>query len=86
MSSMGNISLTEQIACETAIIMLESPAQDKVYGTPEAWDYMETYFCSEDDLQAWVHYLKCKAQALARLGSEFIKEGLLGSEDFLALL
>ena len=35
-----------------AIILLESPAWDKVYGTPEAWDYMETYLCGEHDPKA----------------------------------
>ena len=58
---MGNISLTEQIARKTAIIMLESPAKDKAYGTLKAWDYMETYLCGEHDLQACIHYLLGKA-------------------------
>ena len=67
MSSVGNSNLANQIARKTAIFILESPARDKAFGTPEAWEYIETYLCGEHDLQACVCYLKGYAQALARL-------------------
>ena len=34
---MSSSGLAEQVACETALIMLESPHRDKTFGTPEAW-------------------------------------------------
>ena len=46
---MSSSGLAEQVACETALIMLESPHRDKTFGNPEAWEYMETYLCSERD-------------------------------------
>ena len=72
MSSVKNSNLDKQIACETAMLMLESPARDRAFGTSEAWEYIETYLCGEHDLQACVYYLKGKDQDLAKLGSEFI--------------
>ena len=78
--------LAEQLARETAIIILESPARDENYGTPEAWTYMETYLCGERNNQACIFYLKGWAQALARLGTDLIKVGSLGSKELLALL
>ena len=47
---------------------------------------METYLYGKRDYQACIHYLRGEAQALARLGLEFIKVRLLGSEELLALL
>ena len=84
MSSMSSSGLAEQVACEMALIMLGSPHRDKTFGNPEAWEYMETYLCGEKDYQACIHYLKGEAQALARLGSELIRVGSLGSEELLA--
>ena len=86
MSSVGNLTLTKQIAHEMAILLLESPAQDKIYGTPKSLDYMEIYLCGKHNLQACFHYLKGKAQALARLGPEFVRVGSLGAKELLALL
>ena len=43
MSSVGTLSLTEQVAHETAIIKLDSPLRDKEYGTPEEMKYIETH-------------------------------------------
>ena len=34
---------------ETAIIMLESEEVDKNFGNKEAWDYISTYLCGEND-------------------------------------
>ena len=47
---------------------------------------METYLCGRRDYQACIHYLRGKAQALARLGLELIRVGSLGSKELLALL
>ena len=62
MSSLGNLTLSEQFACETAINMLESPVRDKAYGTTEAWTYKEILMCGERIYQASIHYLKGKSQ------------------------
>ena len=86
MSSMSSSKLAEKVACETALIMLESPVRDKTFGNLEAWKYMETYLCCERDYQACIHYLRGEAQALARLGLELIRVGSLGSGELLALL
>ena len=75
MSLINSFGLAEQVACETALIMLESPYKDNTFGSLEAWEYMETYQCSERDYQACIHYLKGEAQALARLGLELIRVG-----------
>ena len=83
---MSSSGLAEQVACETALIMLESPHRDETFGNPEAWEYMETYLCGERDYQACIHYLRGEAQALARLSLELIRVGSLGSEELLALL
>ena len=83
---MSSYGLAEQVACETALIMLESPHRDKTFVNLEAWEYMETYLCGEGDYQACIHYLKGEAQALARLGLELIRVGSLGSKEHLALL
>ena len=72
MSLMSSSVLAEQVACETAIVMLESPGRSKTFENLEAWDYMELYLCGERDYQACIHYLKGEAQALARLGLELI--------------
>ena len=50
MSSVGSLSLTEQVAHKIAIIMLESPVRDEAYNTAEAQDYNKTYLCGEHDL------------------------------------
>ena len=64
---MSSSGLAEQVACETALIMLESPHRDETFGNLEAWEYMETYLCGERDYQACIHYLRGESQALARL-------------------
>ena len=86
MSSRSSSGLAEQVACETALIMMESPHKDKTFGNLEAWEYMETYLCGERDYQACIYYLRGEAQALARLGLELIRVGSLGSKELLALL
>ena len=86
MSLLSHSKLAEQVARETALIMLESPHRDESFGNLDAWEYMETYLCGEKDYQACVHYLRGEAQALAILGLELIRVGSLGSEELLALL
>ena len=83
---MSSTGLAEQVACETALIMLESPHRDETFGNLEAWEYMETYLCGKRDYQACIHYLRVDSQALARLGLELIRVGLLGSKELLSLL
>ena len=39
--------LAEEVACQTARIMLESLVRDKTFGNLEAWEYMEMNLCSE---------------------------------------
>ena len=86
MSLMSSSVLAEQVARETALIMLGSPERDETFGNLEAWEYMETYLFSERDYQACIHYLKGEAQALARLGLKLIRVDSLGSKELLALL
>ena len=78
MSLLSHSKLAEQVARETALIMLESPHRDESFGNLDAWEYMETYLCGKKDYQACVHYLRGEAQALARLGSELVRVGSLG--------
>ena len=70
---MSSSILAEQLACETALIMLESPERDEIFGNLEAWGYMDAYLCGERDYQVCIHYLKGETQALARLGLELIR-------------
>ena len=86
MSLVSSSVLAEQVASETALIMLESPERDETFGNLEAWEYMETYLCGKRDYQACIHYLRGEAQALVRLGLELIRVRLLGSKELLALL
>ena len=85
MSSVGKLTLNEQVACETTIIVLESPIRDKTYVTPEAWDNMETYLCGKNEFQVCIYYLKGEAQALAKLWTELIRVVSLKSQELLAL-
>ena len=39
----------EDILRETALIMLESDEQDLNFGNKEAWDYISTFLCGEND-------------------------------------
>ena len=39
----------KSIQCKTALIMLELEERDKNFGNKEAWDYIGTYLCGEDD-------------------------------------
>ena len=73
MSSISSSVLAEQVACETALIMLESPVRDETFGNLEAWEHTETYLCGESDYKACIFYLEGEAQALARLGLELIR-------------
>ena len=86
MSLVSSSVLAEQVACETALIMLESLERDETFGNLEAWEYMEMYLCGERDYQACIHCIRGEAQALARLGLELIRAGSLGSEELLTLL
>ena len=86
MSLVSSSIVAEQVAHETALIILESPERDEIYGNLEAWEHMETYLCGKRDYQACIHYLRGEAQALARLGLELTRVGSLGSEELLALL
>ena len=86
MSFLVNVALAEQVTCETAIIMLDSLARDKTYGSQEAVMYMETYMCRERDFQACILYLKRKIQVLVGHGTELIKVGSFGCKELLALL
>ena len=42
--------ICKNVLRETALIMLESEERDKNFGNKEAWDYINTYLCGEDDL------------------------------------
>ena len=39
----------EDILRETALIMLESDEQDENFGNKEAWDYISTFLCGENN-------------------------------------
>ena len=55
MSLVSSSVLAEQVACETALAMLEGPERDKTFGNLEAWKYMETYLCGKKNYQACIH-------------------------------
>ena len=42
----------EDILRETALIMLESDEPDENFGNKEAWDYISTFLCGENDRQS----------------------------------
>ena len=83
---MSSSVLAEQVACETALIMLESLVRDETFGNLEAWEYIETHLCGKRDYQACIRYLRGKAQALARPGLELIRVGSLGLKELPDLL
>ena len=39
----------KDILREKALIMFESEERDENFGYKEAWDYISTYLCGEDD-------------------------------------
>ena len=86
MSSVCSSVLSEQVACETALIMLESSERDETFGNLEAWEFMATNLCGKRDYQSLHLLLRGEAQALARLGLKLIRVGSLGPKELLALL
>ena len=61
--------LSESILKETALIMLEAEEPNKDFGSVEAWKYISTYLCGENDQKSCCHFLCGETQALARLGT-----------------
>ena len=61
--------LNESILKETALIMLEAEEPNKDFGSIEAWEYISTYLCGENDQRSCCHFLRGETQALARLGT-----------------
>ena len=41
--------ISESILKETALIMLEAEEPNKDFGSAEAWEYISTYLCGEND-------------------------------------
>ena len=61
--------LNKSILIETALIMLEMEEPNEDFGCTEAWDYISTYLCGENDRKSCYHFLWGETQALARLGT-----------------
>ena len=78
--------LNESILKETALIMLEAEEPSKDFGSIEAWEYISTYLCGENDQRSCCHFLRGETQALARLGTFQVRVGKQGSKELLSLL
>ena len=76
----------ENILRETALIMLEAEERDKNLGNREAWEYISTYLCGENDRKSCCHFLRGETQALAKLGTFQIRVGKQGSKELFSLL
>ena len=76
----------KNILRETAFIMLEFEEMDENFGNKEAWDYISTYLCGEDDQKSCCFFLRGETGPLARLGSFQIRVGQQGSKELLSLL
>ena len=76
----------KDILRETALIMLESEERDENFGNKEAWDYISTYLCGEDDRKSCCFFLRGETGPMARLGSFQIRVGQQGSRELLSLL
>ena len=84
--SLHNKDICESFLRETAIIMLESEEVDKNFGNKEAWDYLSTHLCGENDRQSCCYFLQGESVLLARLGLFQIRVGQQGSRELLSLL
>ena len=78
--------LKESILKETALIMLEAEEPNKDFGSIEAWEYISTYLCGENDRKFCCHFLRGETQALSRMGTFKIRVGKQGSKELLSLL
>ena len=78
--------LTGSILKETALIMLEAEEPNKDFRSIEAWEYISTYLCGENDRKSCCHILRGETQALARMGTFQIQVGKQGSKEVLSLL
>ena len=50
--------ISESILKETALIMLEAGEPNKDFGSAEAWEYISTYLCGENDRKSCCHFFK----------------------------
>ena len=78
--------LNKSILKETALIMLEAEEPNKDFGCVEAWEYISTYLCGENDRKSCCHFLRGKTLGLARLGTFQFRVGKQGSRELLTLL
>ena len=78
--------ICKSILRETAIIMLESKELIKNFGNKEAWDYISTYLCGEDDCESCSYFLQGESVLLAILGLFQSRAGQQGSWVLLSLL
>ena len=66
--------------------MLKSEERDENFGNKEAWDYISTYLCKENNQQSCCFFLRGEFGPLARLGSFQIRVGQQGPRELLSLL
>ena len=66
--------------------MLEAEEPNKDFGSIEAWEYISTNLCGENDQKSCCHFLRGETQALARMGTFQIWVGKQGSKELLSLL
>ena len=78
--------ICKSILHETALIMLETEERDNSFGNKEAWDYIGTCLCGEDDCKSCCYFLQGESVLLARLGLFQIRFGQQGSRELLLLL
>ena len=78
--------LNKSILKVTALIMLEAEEQDENSGYIDAWEYISTYFCGDNDYKSCFNFLRGETQVLARLGALQIWVGKQGSRELLYLL
>ena len=82
---MSSSFLAEKVACETALIMLESPVRDKTFGNLEAWT---TWRCTyvKKGLSGLHTLFKRRSTSPSQIWFGVIKVGPLRSKELLALL
>lgn len=64
-----DIDICIYILCETALIRLKAEEKDKKFGYKEAWEYINTYLCEEDDFKSCWYFLWGESVLLAQFGS-----------------
>ena len=54
--------LNKSILKETALIILEAEEPNNDFGSIEAWEYISTYLCGENDQKSCCHFFRVKSK------------------------